>query len=92
MSKKLFKVYVQSINYFFKIIYDKFYTTNHKEKITTKKKEMKKKNIKQKKQKNKESRKKKKSNERNVYWRKLHFNPNCQLLIPNLQEEGWGFL
>jgi len=59
MSKKLFKVYVQSINYFFKIIYDKLYTTNHKEKITTKKKKRKKKNIKQKKQKHKESRGKK---------------------------------
>jgi hypothetical protein len=59
MSKKLFKVYVQIKNYFFKIIYDKLYTTNHKEKITTKKMKWRKKNIKQKKQKNKESRGKK---------------------------------
>jgi hypothetical protein len=49
---------------------------------------MKKKNLKTKN--TKKSKNQIKSNEKKVYWKKLHFNPNCQLSIPNLQEVRVG--
>lgn len=49
------------------------------------------KTIKQKRQKNKESRKKNNNQMKGMFtWKKLHFNSNCQLSIPNLQEGRVG--